>query len=114
MIMNLTERSLSNVRHPEHSEAGSVLFPKISRPSGVEGPGDFSGNIRDGFGVLHGKPVKPFATNGNASFASTAALVVTRSFDSGSKRFFDKTTSPARLAQDDGAVSAQRLPENRP
>ena len=111
MITEFPGRSLSKFRHPERSEAKNILFPLESHPSAVEGPACFyliisesdsnrseaswsGGLLRRDFSLRNASPFNP-----------------RRSFDSDSTPSFGKTTSPTRLAQDDGAFFALRLPE---
>jgi len=112
MITEFPGRPLSKFRHPERSEAKNILFPLKLRPSAVEGPACFYPMMTDSSRPRQSRSAgllrRDFAVGNESIFNQR------RSFDYGSKSSVDKAISPARLAQDDGAFFAQRLPEQRP
>jgi len=84
------------------------------RRAGVEGPTYFYARMTeaDSSCARQSRPAGLSRQQGAAHDAST--FNPPRSFGYGSRPSFGKTASPARLAQDDGAFFARRLPEQLP
>jgi hypothetical protein len=105
MSMSITKYFLSPVRHPEQSEAESILFPIRLRPSLVEGP-------RRSYRRAFVKVCALFAQGHSRrlwgikphSDSRSARLGPRRSFDFGSITRNAQTNLPLAFAQDDGAL----------
>ena len=118
MTINVPERSISHLRHPERkrsinirhaerSEARNFFSPMRLRPSAVEGPGAASPSLHAAPRIRYPQSPTAAAVHGSVPSYVRISFTPPGSFDSGSAQVPGEKHLPLASAQDDGGFGAR-------